>query len=295
MFKRMFLAICLAVSVSLSVNAQNEVVNNETILSLLGEGFSTDEIIGLIDMSSERQIEFSINFMRQLKDAGADPELVQYLQRITKIDHGYEGILWWNPSDGGKPRKLYRTTLESESSGGGGKVLAFASHIIKPGMSRGRLFGDIAAGTTSVSLNKIVIQGATARIVLDGPNGSNPVFRFYFPKEEDHSFGEDHPEYLYYTIMAQIESPNEFQCVRMTQKKSKRTFPNGMSYSTMGVSFSKANREVVDFEIKEISNNIFEVSFPDGLEPGEYCFLYKNGFNNKLFLENMFAFDFSVQ
>ena len=114
--KRFMMTLSLAI-MTLAASAQNEAINNETILTLLKEGFSSEEIIGAIENSTERTIQYSIDYMRQLKAAGADAALTTYIQKIAKQDFGYEGILWWNPTNGGKPKKMYRTQFEKESKG----------------------------------------------------------------------------------------------------------------------------------------------------------------------------------
>mgnify|MGYP001759285665 FL=1 len=101
---------------AIGLHAQNETVTNQTVLDLLKEGFSSEEIIGAIDNSSTRTITFDINFMRQLKTAGADAALTTYLQKIAKKDMGYEGVYLWNVANG-KPEKLYRTNFEKEAKG----------------------------------------------------------------------------------------------------------------------------------------------------------------------------------
>lgn len=296
MVKKLLMAICLVMCVSFSSKAQNEVVTNEMIISLLKEGFGADEIIGLIEMGSERQIVFDLNAMRQLKEAGADSQLIKYIQKIAKVDHGYEGVYWWNPSDGGKPHKLHRTTFEFEQSGMNGGWLGVAS-VVAGVAGYGHTAGNLATVgvlSSSASIKKVAMPGEHARIVMTGAAASNPVFRFYFQKTADDSF-EKTGDAWWFHMMNEIESPNEFQCIRMKSKKNKRTFPDGLSYSVMGFFANKTNKDIVEFEIKDISNNIFEVTFPNGLEPGEYCFFYKNGQNSKWFQEHMFGFDFSVQ
>ena len=81
----------------------------------------------------------------------------------------------------------------------------------------------------------------------------------------------------------------------MKQKKSKRTFPDGISYTIGGFTAEKSTRNIIEFDFKELSNNVFEVSFKEPLEEGEYCFFYKNASKNPIFAEHMFGFDFSVQ
>lgn len=98
MIKKILIAVMLFLGASLNISAQNDVVTNETVLELLKEGFSSEEIIGAIENSSTRTITFDIKFMRELKQAGADATLTKYLQQIAKKDMGYEGVYLWNPA-----------------------------------------------------------------------------------------------------------------------------------------------------------------------------------------------------
>ena len=78
MIKKMLLPM-LFLGMSVQLNAQTEVIKNETVLNLLKEGFTSVEVQGLIESSSDRELSFSIDFMRKLKDAGADSGLITYL------------------------------------------------------------------------------------------------------------------------------------------------------------------------------------------------------------------------
>lgn len=64
MIKKILIAVMLFLGASLNISAQNDVVTNETVLELLKEGFSSEEIIGAIENSSTRTITFDIKFMR---------------------------------------------------------------------------------------------------------------------------------------------------------------------------------------------------------------------------------------
>ena len=293
--KKKFLLPLLFLGMSLTSFAQNEVVTNETVLDLLKEGFSPVEVKGLVESSSDREISFSIDYMRKLKSAGADADLITYLQQIAKVDNGYEGVYVWSPEKDGKPQKLYRTAFEKESKGGFGAVAALAGRAT--GVLGHNALGNIATIgllTSGGDIKKVVMQGRSAKVVLKGEEGSNPIFRFYFPKVESQSLASN-PEAWFFNFLSSVESPNEFQCIRMKQKKSKRTFPDGISYTVAGFTATKSNRNIVDFDFKEVNNHVFEVTFKEPLEAGEYCFFYKNGTENPLFAEHMFGFDFSVQ
>ena len=311
--KRMLMTACMAV-IALMASAQNEAMTNETVLELLKEGFSSEEIIGAIENSTERKITYSIDFMRQLKAAGAQPSLTTFIQKIAKTDFGYEGILWWNPTGGGKPKKMFRTQFEKESKGfnlgtialmGAGALIAgsaISGNKPSDGVAAATAAGAVALMSSGKDVQKLMLPGATSKLQMEGENGRHPVFRFFFPKKENESFQQGADNW-YQIVMSSIQNPNEFQCIKMQVKEPKksgkggrRLFPDKMSYSVLGFEGTNAsNRNIIDFEINEINNNTFEVTVPKELEPGEYCFFYKGGLGSESFKEHPFGFDFTVK
>lgn len=300
--KKIFLMLVCALALSVQVvNAQEEVVTNALIIQLLDEGFSDEEIIGFIESSSTREVKSDLQSMRELKKHNASPELIKYIQKLAKSDFGYDGVYWWNTSDGEKPVKLFRSgfSVEQKKAGIGG----FASAVA------GGLIGDVLGGGSSVvkgvaigaalgggniKSESLALLGTHAAVVLSGAQASNPTFRFYFPKTDMDAFNGQ-ADIWYYQWMNSIQSPNEFECIKLKEKKNKRTLPSGLSFSVAGFgSSSEGKKNVIDFEIKTINNTTFEVTFPNGLEPGEYCFFYKN-YQNEWFAQNICCFDFSVQ
>lgn len=299
--KKFILLFCLTLATFTTVKAQNETVTNQTIIELLKDGFSSEDIIGLIENSSTRTVTFSIQYMRELKEAGADSSLIQYLQKISKADFGMEGVLWWNTGE--KPKKIYRSQFEKEQSGFNlgtlaaaavvGTVAASALSGSKPSAGTGAALGagTVLLASTGKDIQKLVIMGQTSKNVVAT---SRPIFRFYLPKGNKDSFAKEADNW-YYSIMNEVQSPNEFQLVKMKQKKNRRTFVDGASYSVAGFEGSNAkSRVVVDFEINEINNNTFEITFNQDLEPGEYVFFWKNGLSSDLFKQHVFGFDFCV-
>ena len=156
--------------------------------------------------------------------------------------------------------------------------------------------------STGKDIQKLMLPGATSKLQMEGENGRHPVFRFYFPKRDAESF-QQAADNWYQIVMSNIQNPNEFQCIKMQVKEPKksgkggrRLFPEKMSYSILGFEGTNAsNRNIIDFEINEINNNTFEVTFPKELEPGEYCFFYKGGLGSASFKEHPFGFDFTVK
>ena len=300
--KKLFLMIVCALALSTQVvNAQDEVVTNALIIQLLDEGFSSDEIIGFIENASTREVKSDLQSMRELKQHNASAELIKYIQKIAKADFGYDGVYWWNTSDGSKPVKLLRSnfSVEQKKAGIGGFASAVAGGLIGDALGGGQsIVRGVAIGAAlgggKIKSESLALSGTHAAVVLSGDQASNPTFRFYFPKTEMDAF-KGQADSWYYQWMNSIQSPNEFECVKLKEKKNKRTLPSGMDFSIAGFgSSTEGKKNVVDFEIKTINNTTFEVTFPNGLEPGEYCFFYKN-YQNEWFAQNICCFDFSVQ
>lgn len=288
-------------AMSAEVKAQNETVTNQTVIELLKDGFSSEDIIGMIESSSTRTITNNIQYMRDLKAAGADSQLIQYIQKIAKADYGMEGVLWWNTGD--KPKKIYRSQFEKEEKGFNlgtiaaaavtGVVVGSALSGNTPSSGAGAAMGAgaVLLASSGKDIQKLVIMGQTSKNVV---NTTRPVFRFYLPKWDKDSFAKE-ADGWYHSIMNEVQSPNEFQLVMMKQKKNRRTFVDGASYSVAGFSGTNAkSRVVVDFQINEINNNTFEISFNQDLEPGEYVFFWKNGLSSDLFKQHVFGFDFTI-
>lgn len=300
--KKLFLMLVCALALSTQVaNAQEEVVTNALIIQLLDEGFSSDEIIGFIENASTREVKSDLQSMRELKQHNASAELIKYIQKIAKADFGYDGVYWWNTSDGSKPVKLLRSnfSVEQKKAGIGGFASAVAGGLIGDALGGGQsIVRGVAIGAAlgggKIKSESLALSGTHAAVVLSGDQASNPTFRFYFPKTEMDAF-KGQADSWYYQWMNSIQSPNEFECVKLKEKKNKRTLPSGMDFSIAGFgSSTEGKKNVVDFEIKSINNTTFEVTFPNGLEPGEYCFFYKN-YQNEWFAQNICCFDFSVQ
>ncbi|MBE6288071.1 MAG: hypothetical protein E7099_07805 [Mediterranea massiliensis] len=300
--KRFFLMMVCAFALGLqTINAQDEVITNDLIIQLLDEGFSDEEIISLIEASSTREVKFDLKSMRDLKQHKASPKLIKYIQKMAKADFGYDGVYWWNTSDGSKPQKLYRTNFSraEKKAGIGGFAGAIGGALIGDALGngasivRGAAIGTLIGGADFKS-ESLVLHGKHAAVVLEGDQASNPVFRFYFPKTEMDAFNGQ-ADMWYFQWMNDIQSPNEFECIKLKEKKNSRTLPSGLKFSVAGFgSSSEGKKNIVDFEIKSINNTTFEVTFPNGLEPGEYCFFYKN-YENQHFAQHICCFDFSVQ
>lgn len=300
--KKQFLTVLaiaiLFVLTPMGVQAQNEKVDNNTIVELLKTGFGTEEIITYLENASERDFHLDLSAMKELKAAGADTDLILYLQKMAKKDFGLDGFYWWNT--GAKPKRLNFSALEAESKGMNGAFLGALTGVAGTVLTKGSRVGttaSVGAGAVLASSNfkadKLSLPGTRGKTIVK-TNGEAPVFRMYLPKRTIMDGATD-ADVWYNQWMSTISSPNEFQIIKLVVKKNKRTLPNGMSWGVAGfTSKGTGAKDVVNFEINDITNNVFELTFPEGLAPGEYCFFFKD-IKNKWFQQNAVAYDFSVE
>ena len=83
-------------------------------------------------------------------------------------------------------------------------------------------------------------------------------------------------------------SPNEFKLIKLKLSKGKRSFVCGKyKFYGMVTESSIDSKVLVDFKYKKIEENLYEVYFPKGLIPSEYCFIYM--------AKQQKVFDFSIK
>lgn len=150
------------------------------------------------------------------------------------------------------------------------------------------------------------IDGKEANYVLS----SDSKFYFKFKPEEKelnstnsnatNKIGEqNYMNLLLSSTNSKAVSPNEFKLVKLKLKKGKRSFFNG-KYGTYGMTFEQSidPKSIIDFKYKKVSDNLYEIYFPNQLTAGEYCFVYMAGVSKEYtFLQtsNFKVFDFSVK
>jgi hypothetical protein len=151
------------------------------------------------------------------------------------------------------------------------------------------------------------IDGKEANYVVS----SNTKFYFKFKPEEKelnsansnatNKLGEENYMNLILagSVSSKAISPNEFKLVKLKFKKRKRSFING-KFRLYGLEYEPSvdSRAIVDFKYKKIDDNLYEVNFPNGLIPAEYCFVYMGGFSQQFAWiknTNIKVFDFSVK
>lgn len=278
-----------------------EVVTNETVLTMLSKGYPAEVIIGFIENADECQLNADMESIDALMAAGASTEVISYLmQKVKKDNTLMHGLYWMN---NGSPEKVNIVSLMKESKSLGGSFLGTAVGIAGTAVgvstgSIGALAGSWIAGdflsSSGFKSEKLYLKGEHATTKT---YDKNPVFKFVLPTQETTDIMPG--DLWYYTWLCSVQSPSEFQLIKLDSKgkdkKAKRSFPSGLKWSTAGFSTEKEayDNKLVEFQVKQLNNSTFEISFPNGLQPGEYAFFYRNALTEAL-KDHLSAFDFSV-
>lgn len=275
-------------------------VTTQSVVDMLGKGYTSEIIINYVEGADDVALTSELEDIDALMAAGADPALISFVQKYAKKDkEGKTGIYWWNTSDG-KPQKVNLVSIEQKTSKLGGGLLGAAVGVAGTvaGVATGSgatiagswIAGDVLS-TSGFKSDKLYIPGEHAHLKV---NTTEPVFRFTLPQDDSFS-----PSDWVNLWLGAVQSPNEFQLIRLESKgkgeKCNRAFPANLKWGTMGFSTqnTSAMKNLVDFEVRQVNNKVYEIYFPSGIEPGEYAFFYRNA-THPLVKDHLSAFDFTV-
>lgn len=247
---------------------------NKTIVTLTKTGLPPATIISKIK-ASITSFDVSTNALIELSNNGVNGEVINEMIKIsdnTNTSAAIEinsnnpnvmhktGIYYYNSKDATTPLKKVNATVVSGSKTGG-----FS-------------YGGIGAvGSTST------LSGLHSRFLIDV---SNPEFYFYFNSDEKAN-GEN-------WFFANATSPNEFVCVWLYSKNDHRFFKTGGG-SSYGYSVGIPEKDKVQFNITEIKEGIYKVTFISPLKKGEYCFIYAGQAPSMYSNDKLFDFGITVE
>jgi len=240
---------------------------NTTIITLTKIGLPPATIISKIK-TSVTSFDVSTDALIDLSKNGVNGDVINEMIEIsnkgnitaTKEANSNDpnemhktGIYYYNPKDSTNPLKKIDASVVSGSKTGGYSYYGIGGY-----------------GSTST------LSGLHSHLQI---NNSNPVFYFYFNSPEKITAEN--------WLFATATSPNEFVCVWLYTKSDCRYFKTGGG-SAYSHSIGIPEKDKVQFNVTEIKEGIYKVSFSQPLKKGEYCFMYANQApsmysNNKLF------------
>lgn len=283
-------SLCWAMTISA------EPVTNETIVHMLEQGYSPNIIITQIENSDDLNLSADIESLDALMRAGADSSLILYIQNLAKKSNKLEGGIYWY-NTGENPVHITIVPIEKKT-GLGHKIKGSVKNIT------GSIFGKkgdngiewIPAEYLSSSdfkSDKLILSGESSDAIV---KTRKPVFRFIKPNDEV-SYSDSESGW-YYTWLENIATPAEFQLIKLEPKgkedKAYRQFPDKLEWTESGFSTknAKSRKSLVGFKVNKVKDGIYEISFDQPLEPGDYVFFYKKPGSRSL--KGLTGFDFTI-
>lgn len=247
-----------------------EVITNASVIQMKELGFETSTIITKIN-SSDVQFDASIEELSKLKQAGISPEVISLiLQKSANDTKSKTGIYY---VDAGGEEKLIQPSVFSGTNSN-----AAAQRLVS-----GFINAKKKAQLPKTKSNNVIASGTPEFIFSFDPNTSADNMQ----TNQGNQAG-----FLNWWFRT-ATSPNEFVLVQLTVKERKnlREVVTGKS-NWLTDSNGIDPKYALDFSIEELPGNKFKV-VPNGLEPGEYCFIYQGQVPQGR--DNQSVFDFSIE
>ena len=254
-----------AISAPQSASVAPEGLTIDTVIQLHQAGVSEAIIITKIEQGS-RPLDLSVDEILRLKEAGVPDAVVQALMKPASGGQpsavSSETSLPADPNDPEAPhdsgiyllhndRDSTRTMTPLEpaaftASKGGGFLNRFTSHM--------------TGGIVSAK-DKAVLAGGRSSIRAE----RSPTFYFYF--------ADTAPALGRTSIFGgNITSPNQFVLLKLESKRSTRETVV-LEKSVGGGASGTDTDAIVTFKTERLRPGVYQVTMPQGLEPGEYAFL----------------------
>lgn len=264
--KQLLLLIIFALS-TVPLNAQQEILTNQSIIDMLELGFTEDIILTKISIS-KCDFNTEIDALKSLKEKGVNSNIIVAMMKTAKA------------------------VLENEEN----ENDAVSGIFIKNGAKMIRIHPTIFSGTKTNTLGAALSYGlADAKIksTMLGTTSNNiinttlPEFYFFFEQNRNNISLSN----WWFSVAT---SPNQFALVKLVSKGKRRELETGKVNIYAGTEVGVSEEATIKFHITEINEYEYKVVPESPLEPGgEYCFFYQGsipqgGFNNQS------VFDFSV-
>ena len=268
--KVIVLAVALMVAIGTvnAVDAQDEVMTNDEVISLTKAGLAGSVIIGKI-RTSKSNFDMSTDALIKLKQSGVPDDVVgAMLEAKSGKGVGTSGAAAVGPTgDPNDPmsKKSYGIYLFEERDG------QRKMTQLQPNVSaQNRTGGMFTASITPFGLGKVKtktnLPGRNAALQI---NATAPVFYFYL----DNTSGGLN------TASGIPSTPNEFTLVRFNQRSDNREVTIAKSNSWGGKG-GLSDEYVVPLKAEDMGNGIFKVTPTVDLKKGEYGFYLLNSGNS---------------
>lgn len=277
------LVAALALAGGAKTFAQEEIMTNDEVISLVKAGLSGAVIINKI-RTSKSNFDLSTDSLIKLKQAGVSDEIVTAMleaksgKTISTATPGATGA--GNPNDPSSPHDFGIYLFENKNE------VKKMTQLTPNVSAQNRTGGGFTASITPLGLGKVKtkanLPGTTATLQLQD---AQPVFYFYLDTK---SGGLN-------TSSGIPSTPNEFALVKFNIRSDNRevTISKQNAYGGKG---GLSDEYVVPFTAESLGNGVFKITPKAPLKNGEYGFyLINSGGSNTSAAVGAKFFDFGVK
>jgi hypothetical protein len=243
--------------------SQSDVIDNKTVINLTKKKVQESIIVSKI-RSATCLFDVSTDGLINLKENGVSDGVIQEMitkskssskktgkkeidDLLTKFE---ESGIYFKDEDTGEMTKLDATPTTGQRSN---------TPVTVYGSKKSKL--QIAG----VRANYIVKSAVEFYLFFESSNSS--LNSSQNKEDQTNTFN------IFLTKNPEAVSPNDFLVIKCAIKGKTREFQSG-SVSMFGEKGGVSGKQVVDFQYKKIAKNLYKLTFPDGIEPGQYIFYY---------------------
>lgn len=265
--KKLLFTIFVIIISSVTINAQQEIMTNKSVIDMLEIGFTEDVIITKIN-TSQCNFNTVIEELKILKEKGVSSNIIVAMMKSTKENRDNADIS--NNSVSGIFIKEGKKMIRIHPSVFSGTKINTLGAALSYGLADSKI--------------KSTMSGSTSNNIV---NTNLPIFYFLF----DHNRNNTSLSNWWFSVAT---SPNQFALVELIVNGKKRELETGKVNIYSGTSTGVNEEYTIKFRIEEINEFEYRVIPEEPLVPGaEYCFFYKGnipqgGYNNQS------VFDFSI-
>jgi hypothetical protein len=243
----------------------SEMLNNDTIISLVKVGLGPETIVAKIG-ASPGSYDTSTNGLISLKQAGVPDSVIAAMLNRSKSP-----VLAGGVADNGSPDPLapHAPGIYVLDPRGAGRMIRIDATMSNQ-LKTSNLWGyALTSGLSSLKM-KAVIPNATARVHAFT---HRPTFYFYFNQSSALAALSDFST----SFTANATSPNEFSLIRFDPKKDRREASVASINILSGMKSGISDKARISFTYDDVAPGVFRVTPDSDLPSGEYGFMYSIG------------------
>lgn len=281
----LFLTMAVSFTFILSINAQEEVMTNDEVMTLSKAGLNQSVIINKI-RTSKTDFDLSTDALIKLKQAGISDEIVNAMleaksgrSMTTNSGAGVAESRTNNDPNDPMAKHGYGIYLYEEKDG------ERKMTQLQPSVSAQNRTGGIFTSQMTYGIGKVKIKanlpGRNSKIQI---TDTKPTFYFYLDKD---SGGLN-------TSSGIPSTPQEFALIRFNIRSDNREVTIGKA-NIFGAKGGLSDEYVVQFNAEDLGDGIFKITPAIELKKGEYgFFLINSGNSNASNAVGSKFFDFGV-